>query len=137
MSDKAALATALHDKGYNCAQAVACAFCEDFGLRQEDVFRMAEGFGLGMGMMDMCGALSGMAMVVGMQNSVGNPDRGPLTKADTYRKVRELIADFTEQNGSHICRELKGVDTGKVLCPCSQCILDAVALTERYLAEQA
>ena len=35
-----------------------------------------------------------------------------------------------------ICRELKGVETGKVLCSCPQCIADAVALTEEYLAEQ-
>ena len=35
-----------------------------------------------------------------------------------------------------MCRELKCVETGKVLCSCPQCIADAVALTEEYLAEQ-
>ena len=42
---------------------------------------------------------------------------------------------FKEKNGSYLCRELKGVETGKVLCSCPQCIMDAVALTEAYLAE--
>ena len=36
-----------HDKGYNCAQAVACTYCDLFGYKEEDVFRMTEGFGLG------------------------------------------------------------------------------------------
>ncbi len=61
---------AFHDKGYNCAQAVACSFCEEFGIDQETMFRVSEGFGLGMGMMDMCGAVTGMLMVIGMENSV-------------------------------------------------------------------
>ena len=53
MSTKAEKAIAFHDKGYNCAQAVACSFCEEFGIDQEEMFRIAEGFGFGMGIMDM------------------------------------------------------------------------------------
>ena len=26
------MAIAFHDKGYNCAQAVACSFCQEFGV---------------------------------------------------------------------------------------------------------
>ena len=102
MSTKAEHATKLHENGCNCAQAVACSFCREFGIDENEMFRIAEGFGLGMGVMEMCGALSGMAMIIGL---------------------------------SCICRELKGVETGKVLCSCPQCITDAVALTEEYLAE--
>ena len=97
------------------------------------MFRIAEGFGLGMGMMEVCGALSGMMMIIGLQNSVGNPEKGKMTKGDTYKKVREYAAKFKEQNGSYLCKELKGVETGKVLCSCPQCIADAVELTEEYL----
>lgn len=57
MSTKADMAIAFHDKGYNCAQAVACSFCQEFGVAEEEMFRIAEGFGLGMGMMEVCGAL--------------------------------------------------------------------------------
>ena len=85
MSTKAEKAIAFHDKGYNCAQAVACSFCEEFGIDQEEMFRIAEGFGFGMGIMDMCGALSGMMMVIGLENSVGDPEKGKLTKGDTYK----------------------------------------------------
>ena len=41
-----------HDKGFNCAQAVACTYCDLLGYKEEDVFRMTEGFGLGMGCME-------------------------------------------------------------------------------------
>ena len=126
MSTKADMAIAFHDKGYNCAQAVACSFCQEFGVAEEEMFRIAEGFGLGMGMME----------IIGLENSVGEPEKGRRTKGDTYRKVKEYVKKFQEQNGSYLCRELKGVETGKVLRSCPDCIRDAVALTEEYLAAQ-
>ena len=78
---------------------------------------------------------SGMAMIIGLSNSRGNTEEGSGSKGDTYKKLRTYIGKFKEKNGSCICRELKGVETGKVLCSCPQCITDAVALTEEYLAE--
>ena len=131
MGTKAEYAISLHDKGYNCAQAVACTFCKEFGVDEQEMFKIAEGFGLGMGMMEMCGALSGMMMIIGLANSVGDLEKGMPTKGATYKQVMK----FKEKNGSYLCRELKGVETGKVLCSCPQCIMDAVALTEAYLAE--
>ena len=133
MSTKAESAISLHDQGYNCAQAVACTFCKEFGVDEQEMFRIAEGFGLGMGMMEMCGALSGMMMVIGLANSVGDLEKGMPTKGSTYKQVKEQVQKFKEKNGSYLCRELKGVETGKVLCSCPQCIMDAVALTEEYL----
>lgn len=133
MSTKVEQALALHDKGYNCAQAVACSFCEEFGVDQETMFRISEGFGLGMGMMDMCGAVTGMMMVIGMDNSVGNLENGKPTKADTYKKTKEFAEKFREKNGTFYCRELKGLVGGREVVPCPQCIADAVELTEEYL----
>ena len=97
---------------------------QEFGVAEEEMFRIAEGFGLGMGMMEVCGALSGMMMIIGLENSVGEPEKGRLTKGDTYRKVKEYVKKFQEQNGSYLCRELKGVETGKVLRSCPDCIRD-------------
>ena len=81
----------------------------------------------------MCGALSGMAMIIGLDNSKGNVEEGSPSKGDTYKKIKTYVQKFKEKNGSCVCRELKGVDTGKVLCSCPQCIADAVELTEEYL----
>ena len=44
---KKELALEYHKKGYNCTQAVACAFCGEFGVSEEEMYKIAEGFGLG------------------------------------------------------------------------------------------
>lgn len=59
MTERAKLAQDFHDQGYNCAQAVVCAYCDLVGLDKETAYKMSEGFGFGMGCMEMCGALSG------------------------------------------------------------------------------
>ena len=94
-----------HDKGYNCAQAVACTYCDLFGYKEEDVFRMTEGFGLGMGCMaGTCGALSGAVLLAGLKNSDGQIN-APKTKGKTYKLSRQLLERFQERCGSTICAE--------------------------------
>ena len=51
MSIKTDKAAQNHQKGYNCAQAVACAFAEEMGIDESIIFKMMEGHGLGMGCM--------------------------------------------------------------------------------------
>ena len=133
MSTKAEQAIAFHDKGYNCAQAVACSFCKEFGVDEEEMFRIAEGFGLGMGgMAATCGAVSGAVMLAGLKNSCKNLEQ-PASKADTYKLTREITKTFLEKNGSLTCGELKGTETGKVLRSCPDCIRDAVEIAESIL----
>ena len=130
---KKELAIAYHDKGYNCAQAVICAFSEELGGSEEILFKAAEGFGLGMGCMNgTCGAVSGAVMAAGFKNSTGNFD-GPKSKLDTYKLSKQILESFEEKNGSVTCRELKGVDTGTVLRSCPGCIEDAVDLVSEVL----
>lgn len=130
---KKELAIALHDKKYNCCQAVACAFAQEVGVDEATLFQAGEGFGLGMGCMECtCGAVSGAVMLAGFKNSDGNIDN-PGTKAATYKLSREIVEKFIEKNGSMICRELKGVDTGKVLRTCPGCIEDGVELVQEVL----
>lgn len=124
-----------HDKGYNCAQAVACTYCDLVGVDEETMFKMTEGFGLGMGNMEgVCGAVSGACAVAGMKNSTGNLDK-PDSKGRTYKLSKAIQEEFRSQNSSVICRELKGVDTGKVLRSCPDCIMDAARIAERILFE--
>ena len=35
MNERAKKALEYHKKGYNCSQAVACSFCEEFGVDEE------------------------------------------------------------------------------------------------------
>ena len=133
MSTKAEQAIAFHDKGYNCAQAVACSFCKEFGVDEEEMFRIAEGFGLGMGGMEAtCGAVSGAVMLAGFKNSCADP-KNPKTKAATYQLTREITRQFAEKNHALVCKELKGLETGVVLRSCPDCIRDAVAIAEKVL----
>lgn len=124
-------ATELHNSGYNCCQAVACAFAQKFGIDEETLFKIGEGFGLGMGAMNCtCGAVSGAVMLAGLKNSGGTSQR---TKAATYKLAAKIIDEFKAKNQSVICRELKGVDTGNILRSCSGCIEDAVKIAEEIL----
>ena len=49
LESRAVLAAERHKKGYNCAQAVACTYCDLVGVSEEEAFRSTEAFGLGMG----------------------------------------------------------------------------------------
>lgn len=122
-----------HDKGYNCAQAVACTYCDLVGVDEETMFKMTEALGLGMGGMEgTCGAITGACVLAGMKNSTGNLEK-PNSKGASYKLSRQIVEEFKNQNGATQCRELKGVDTGKVLRACSDCIRDAARIAESVL----
>ncbi len=71
MSIKTDKAAQNHQKGYNCAQAVACAFAEEMGIDESIIFKMMEGHGLGMGCMEgTCGAITGAVAVIGAIKAV-------------------------------------------------------------------
>lgn len=122
-----------HDKGYNCAQAVACTYCDMVGVDEGTMFKMTEALGLGMGGMEgTCGAVTGACVLAGMQRSSGNLEQ-PDSKAESYKLSREIVKRFEEQNKSVVCKTLKGVETGKMLRPCADCIKDAAAIAEQVL----
>ncbi len=126
MTDKQKLAVELKnrtgDAHYNCCQAVACMFSKETGISEDVLKRIGAGFGLGMGGMEgTCGALCGAEMILGLTKYKGSPIRND---------AKELHRKFTEMCGGSICRELKGVGTGKVLCSCDDCVKNAVAILE-------
>ena len=124
-----------HKNGYNCAQAVACAYCDLVGIDEETMFRMTEGLGLGMGGMEgTCGAITGAVAVIGAIKSCGDIEK-PVSKAATYKLTGELVKRFQEKNQATKCKDLKGIETGKVLRSCAGCIEDATAILEEILAE--
>jgi C_GCAxxG_C_C family probable redox protein len=101
------------------------------GIDEETLFKAGEGFGLGMGAMACtCGAVSGAVMLAGLKNSGGVNQR---TKVATYKLAAKIVDEFKAKNQSVICREIKGVDTGKVLRSCSGCIEDAVKIAQEVL----
>lgn len=134
MESKKEIAVNKFKQGYNCCQAVACTYCEDFGISEKDMFRIGEGFGSGIGgLKDTCGAVMGMFQIISLANSAGDMEQPLETKMDTYKKFQEAAAKFREKNRSIYCRNLKDKDGPQPLVCCVQCVEDAAALVEEYL----
>lgn len=110
---------------FNCAQAVACAYCDVAGVEEETMRNLTNAFGVGMGSMDgTCGALVGAGVVLGMVRG----DRGA-----AMRDMKALVTRFKSQNGSVTCRDLKGVGGGEPLRACNDCVADAATFLEEHL----
>ena len=99
----------LFKAGYNCCQAVAMTFADVLGLSEDEVARLASGFGGGMGRMrEVCGTVSAMTMVAGaMIPATDENDKE--AKTANYALVQEMADEFKKLNGSIICRELLGL----------------------------
>lgn len=96
-------------EGYNCSQAIACAFSEYLDIDEKIIKRMASPFGGGMGRLrEVCGAVSGIFMILGALEGYDEPDDD--RKKKLYEKVQMLAKEFEDENGSIICRELLGLD---------------------------
>ena len=81
------------------------------------------------GMQGTCGALSGACVICSLANSCADLE-APTSKAATYKVSRELVRRFAEVSGATRCADLKGVETGQVLCSCPQCIENAARILE-------
>lgn len=101
--------------GCNCPQSVVGAFAdvlEKNGIDVEVATKLASPFGGGMGRMrEVCGAVSGMLMILGLEEGYNDPSDDE-AKARLYERVQELAGEFKAQNGSILCRELLGLAEG-------------------------
>ena len=132
--------------GYNCAQAVAVAFCDVTGLDEKMTCRLMSSFGGGMGRMrEVCGAVSGMLMVAGVLYGYDAAD-DEKAKMSHYALVQELAGQFRQEVGSIVCREiLKNPSTDPNpsprteeyyrVRPCARMVLTATNILEAYIAE--
>lgn len=90
-------------QGFNCAQSVALAFCDEMNMSEEDVKKLTIGFGGGMGRLrEVCGSVSGMTFVI-------SAIYGEKGKAEVYELVQQAAKEFEKENGSIVCRELLGL----------------------------
>ena len=100
------IASELFLKGGNCAQAIFLTFQEEIGLDEDSMIRLSAPFGGGCaGMREMCGAVSGMVMVMGCLTA--SSDYGDTAaKRALYKRVQSLVDKFEAENGSKVCAEL-------------------------------
>lgn len=113
---------------YNCAQAVACTYCDLAGADEETMKNLAGAFGTGMGSMEgTCGALVGAGLILGAVRK---------DRVRAMKEMRGIMTSFRQQNGAVTCRELKGLGDGPVLRACNDCVADAAALLEQALGQE-
>ena len=96
-------------QGYGCCQSVVAAFADLYGLDETIAKKIAAGFGGGVGRLRMmCGAVSGIVMLVGLDcgQTEGSDREG---KSACYKVVQDLLARSKEENGSLICAEILGI----------------------------
>ncbi len=134
--------------GYNCAQSVALAFDDLVPMDRALLARMASPLGGGMGRLrEVCGAVSGMLLVLGALYGYDAPGEDA-KKAALYAQVQALALAFEQRHGSIVCRELLGIEDRRQpptptprtadfyeKRPCGRFIGDAAALLEAYIAE--
>ena len=135
-------------EGYNCAQAVFCAFRDVTGLSTDAAARMSSSFGGGMGRLrEVCGTVSGALLALGILRGYDDP-ADPEAKKAHYHLVQEYARRFREKNGTIVCRELlKDVPTTPggapeprtpqfyARRPCLRLVGEAAEILDEMLAE--
>jgi len=135
-------------EGYNCAQAVALAFCDLLPMEKDTLARLTSSFGGGMGRLrEVCGAVSGMFAAAGLLYGYDDP-KARAEKADHYARLQEMAKAFEKENGSIVCRELLGLtvkhdaptpeartDAYYKKRPCKELVGCAAEILEKYLEE--
>jgi C_GCAxxG_C_C family probable redox protein len=106
---KSKKALELFASGFNCSQAVLTAFATDFGLDEKLALMLGTQFGGGARNGEMCGAVSGALMVLGLKYGHFEVDNNE-QKSRAYSIAVEYTKRFKELNGSIVCRDLLGYD---------------------------
>ena len=136
----------LFEGGCNCCQAVFCAFLEETNLTKDEALRLSAGFGGGFGRLrEVCGAVSGMTMVLSNKFASADPNNKE-EKAALYALIQKAAGDFREENGSIICHELLGLSEESSVPipeertkeyykkrPCSELVRCAAEIAGKYL----
>ena len=133
--------------GASCSQAVVVAFEDVTGLDHITSLKVASSFGGGIGRMrEVCGAVSGMMMVLGLLYGYTEPGEKHCNKKAYYPEVQALAGKFREEVGSIICRDIlknppsapnptpRTAEFYKVR-PCARMVMVAARLLDEYIAE--
>ena len=102
MNERVKQASELFGNGLYCSQAVLGAFSEKYGIDKTLAFRISCGLNSGVRCADICAAVSGAILVIGLK--YGDD------KAVCNLKTEEYIKTFKEKNGSILCRDLLDCD---------------------------
>ncbi len=138
-------AMAYHKKGFNCAQSVLAACTDVNHLTEQACFDLGAGFGAGAFTGELCGAISGAIMTLGMCTPV-DPQDPVGSKRRTGALSKEFQARFQEKFGNLRCAPLLKTEISPESSPAAQAvgttnrceilILSALEILEDMLAER-
>ena len=104
-------ARTLHKQGCNCCQSVVMAYADRLPIDPQHAMNMSAPFGRGLaGTREVCGCVSGMAMVCGLTGHTA--------------ETRSLIEQFRGEEGDIACGRL--LQQGKK--PCNEMVADAAGM---------
>lgn len=113
---------------HHCSQAILLTYADELDIPEITLKKICAAFGGGMGTMEgNCGALIGAEMVLGLKKSNGGR---------IHKEASQMYKSFAEKCGATICKELKGIGTGKMLCTCEECVQNAIDAIEEILNEE-
>lgn len=121
-----------NSRKYNCAQSLACTFKDLLKLDELTLCELSKQFGGGR-CEGTCGAVMSLQLIIKLLNKQNNSSALDLK---TQELIEKLTDEFKSKNGSIKCRELKGLDSGKLLRSCAGCVEDAAKILENYLNGQ-
>ncbi len=123
--------------GFNCAESVFRAFCEQYGFDvSTEALRVASGFGGGISYKEgPCGAATGAVMVLGLLAGRTEPtqDKKPMKEL-----THDFLTQFTEKFGALSCGSLNPYETGTPESKenCHAITAGAAALLQRLIEER-
>ncbi len=109
---KKEIATEYFESNFNCAQSVFTTFAKEEGIPEELALKIATQFGGGCRKGEVCGAVSGALMVLGLLRGHCHWN-APEEKERAYSIGEDFMNRFIEKNGTVVCRELLGYDLTK------------------------
>lgn len=134
------------NNNFNCSQGVFTTFATEMGMDEKIALKLATNFGGGERKGELCGAVAGALMVLGLRG--GHCDSDDVEgKAKSYKVATEFMDRFIKKNGSVVCRQLLGYDLTKpedkliideknlfkTICP--RMIESAVEILDEMIAE--
>ena len=94
------------NQGFNCAQSVFTAFHTEMGLSEREALRLSSSLGGGVGgLREVCGAFSGLSLVLGALQGYDSPTDMDAKKAH-YARIQAQAERFKAEYGTLICRDL-------------------------------
>ena len=81
----------------------------------------------------VCNCAQAVASVLADQTDLSEEEIGAVIMAGlsqegrgTVRTAKQMSVQFVKKTGASLCKDLKGRDTKVVLCPCEDCVRNAV-----------